>query len=171
MGLSYGYKIIMNYFSALIIVVGVSFCGVAQAGNGSEYSKVASIGGNGVTIRDTESNWFYGANYALSKNESDYSDSETSHHLSAVVGHRIYLDNKKVRRFVDGVVNISHGFSDSDYNSYRVSAVYGIETFIFDEVSIEGSVGVSLDHFDSEGYNTTSFTGPFGRLAMSYYFN
>ncbi len=161
----------MNYFSTLIIVVSVSFCGASQAENGSEYSEVVSIGGNGVTIRDTESNWFYGANYSLSEDDSDYSGSDTSHYLSAVVGHRVYLNNKKVRSFVDGVVNISHQFSDSDYNSYQVSTVYGIETFISDEVSIEGSVGVSLRHFDGEGYNSTSLSGPFGRFSMSYYFN
>jgi len=169
--LSYGYKVIMNYFSTLIIVVSVSFCGVSQAENGSEYSKVVSIGGNGVTIRDTESNWFYGANYSLSEDKSDFNGSDTSHDLSAIVGHRVYLNNKETRSFVDGAISISHNISDSDYTSYRVSTVYGIERFISDEVSIEASVGVALSHFDGETYNSTRLTGPFGRFSMSYYFN
>lgn len=67
----------MNYFSTLIVVIGVSICGVSQAENGREYSSVVSVGGNGVTIRDTDSNWFYGANYSLSENKSDFNGSDT----------------------------------------------------------------------------------------------
>ena len=161
----------MNYFSTLIVAVGVSFCGVSQAEYGNEYSKVASIGGNGVTIRNTDSNWFYGANYYLSEVESDYNGSDTSHELSAIVGHRVYLNNKGIRSFVDGAVNVAHEISDRGHNYYRVSTVYGVESFISDEVSIEGSVGAALSHYDGEGYNSTSLSGPFGRFSMSYYFN
>ena len=84
----------MNYFLTLIVVSSISFCGFSQAENGSGYLKVVSVGGNGVTVRDTESNWFYGADYSLSENDSDYSGSETSHEVSAIVGRRVYLDNK-----------------------------------------------------------------------------
>ncbi len=161
----------MNYFSTLIVAVGVSFCGVSQAEYGNEYSKVVSIGGNGVTIRDTDSNWFYGANYSLSEDDFDSNGSDTTHDLSVIIGHRVYLNNKGVRSFIDGAVNLSHKISDRDYTYYRVSTVYGIESFISDEVGIEGSVGVALSHYDGKGYNSTSLTGPFGRFSMSYYFN
>jgi hypothetical protein len=161
----------MNYFSTLIVVIGVSICGVSQAENGREYSSVVSVGGNGVTIRDTDSNWFYGANYSLSENKSDFNGSDTSHDLSAIVGHRVYLNNKEIRSFVDGAISISHNMSDSDYTSYRVSTEYGIERFISDEVSIEAAVGVALKHFDGDTYSSTTLTGPLGRFSMSYYFN
>jgi len=161
----------MNYFSTLIVAVGISFCEIAQAENGSEYSKVVSIGGNGVTIRDMDSNWFYGANYSLSEDDFDSNGSDTTHDLSVIIGHRVYLNNKGMRSFIDGAVNVSHKISDRDYTYYRVSTVYGIESFISDEVSIEGSVGVALSHYDGKGYNSTSLTGPFGRFSMSYYFN
>ncbi len=161
----------MNYFLTLIVVSSISFCGFSQAENGSEYSKVVSVGGNGVTVRDTESNWFYGAGYSLSENDSDYSGSETSHDVFAIVGHRVYLNNKDIRSFVDGTFSLSHNFSDSERTSYRVSSVYGIERFISDEVSVEASIGVALNHYDSGSYKSTSLSGPLGRFSMSYYFN
>ncbi|EAT13882.1 hypothetical protein HF888_10620 [Bermanella marisrubri] len=161
----------MKYFSALIACVGVSLCGISQAEGDSEYSKVLSIGGNGVTIRDTESNWFYGANYTFSEEDSDYYNSDTSHELSAVIGKRIYLNNEKARSFVDGVVDVSHHFSDSDYSSYRISAVYGLETFISSVVSIEGSVGASIIYADGTSSNYTRLSVPFGRFSLSYYFD
>jgi hypothetical protein len=161
----------MNYFLTLIVVSSISFSGLSQAENGSDYSKVVSVGGNGVTVRDTENNWFYGADYSLTERDSDFSSSETSHSLSGIIGHRVYLNNDEIRSFVDGAFKLSHTFSDSDFTSYKVSGAYGIERFISKEMSVEASIGIALSHDDAESDNFTRVSGPLGRLSMSYYFN
>ena len=155
----------------LLIVFGALFCEFSQAEDGSEYSKVVSIGGNGVTIRDTESNWFFGADYSLSEEDSDFSGSDTSHNLSAIIGKRVYLNNEITQSFIDSSFSISKNISDSDYESYRISTAYGIERFISEAVSVEASIGVALNYYDGETYNSTRLSIPFGKFSMSYYFN
>lgn len=162
----------MKLFSKIAAVaIGISCCGLVQAGDGSDYSKVVSIGGNGVTIRDTESNWFYGFNYSLSEADTDYQGSDTTHDLSVTVGRRFYLNNDDVKSFIDSEFGVLDNLSSTSRRSYRVFTGYGIEAFVSSAMSVGGSVGVSLNRYESEDYNNTSLSGPSGRLFVSYYFN
>ena len=162
---------IMSFISKLVVAVSVSCCGFVQASDIGEYSKVVSVGGEGVTIRDVENNWFYGLNYSLSETDDDYSGSKTEHDLTVIIGQRFYFSDDEIRTFIDGGLSVSHELSDNDARSYRIFTDYGIETFISKAVSIGGSVGLRLSHYDSKGYDNTRLSGPNGKLFMSYYFN
>ncbi len=149
----------MSFISKLVVVVSVSCCGFVQANDMGDYSKVVSVGGDGVTIRHTESNLFYGVNYSISEKDSDYSNRGTEHDLTITIGRRFYLNDNEIRNFIDGGLSISHELSDNDARYYRLFTGYGIEKFISEAISIGGSVGVNLSYYDGRNYNSTSLSG------------
>jgi hypothetical protein len=157
----------------LRFVLGASlfFCGYVQANDSDAYSKVVSVGGNGVTVRHTQSNWLYGINYSLSEADSDYSGSETASDITVIIGRRFYLDNNDVRSFIDSDLRISHDFSDYGANSYGIFTGYGLEQVLSEVISVGGAIGITLHHYDTGNYKSTSLSGPSGRIFVSYYFN
>lgn len=157
----------------LRFVLGASlfFCGYAQANDSDAYSKVVSVGGNGVTVRHTQSNWLYGINYSLSEVDSDYGGSETASDLAVIIGRRFYLDDNNVRSFIDSDLRISHDFSDDGLNSYNFFIGYGLEQVLSEVISVGGAIGINLYHYDGVNHKSTSLSGPSGRIFVSYYFN
>jgi len=140
--------------------------------NNSNFS--VSVGTTGSLrfsiVSENKNRIFVSPYYGFSKYGPKFSSS-TVHTIGTGLGYRYYLNKKSIQSFLEGSTQFTYSISEGeDRKSYRHIILYGMEMFINKKVSIEGGVGVSLQHSNTSDFETLYISVSNTRFAVTYYF-
>ena len=166
----------MKLLTYLLPIILVPFITPSYAEEPVKNEWATSIGTFGLSVRksiSSDSALFLGANYGLSKHDSGYGFSgSTNHRLGIEVGYRSYLMKTDIHRFFDSSFNYTYFKDDNSVNanSRRIAFMYGLEKYISDEFSVEGSAGISIQSYQSSLYGSDHIDLLIAKLAVNYYY-
>lgn len=58
----------------------------------------------------------------------------------------------------------------NDITIYRLKLMYGIENYLTENVSIEGSTGIHIEFIDNDSSDATSLFVPVAKISINYRF-
>lgn len=161
--------------SALLL----SFSSSYAADEGSN-EWVASIGNTGLLIRKPISEHgaiFVGINLTFGDSSYDSGDWIKYRDIFVEAGYRRYLGDNNLKFFIDGSVAYAHPSESSSTNISSSSPVftgfmlaYGVEKYLSNSFSVEGSAGIRIGHTENDTSKHTSISLPAARLAVNYHF-
>jgi hypothetical protein len=159
----------------LMISVAASCFNPLYAADSSGKEWAASIGTGGVSIRNSissNSDLFFGARFYYSKYDNG-PVSSSDHYLGFDAGYRNYLDKSDIRKFIEGSLSYTHmGVQYYPHDQESIRLMYGLESFVSADFSIEGSAGIGFYYYNGDDHyaDTYRVSVPIIKLAVNYYF-
>ena len=140
-----------------------------------QYEWSTSIGTNGLLLRNSlndKHKLFYGVGYSV--NKANFPRNKTTHQaMSLKIGHRYYITQASIKNFLDSSLSYTYftgGENSDDPRDYDLNFLYGLEKFISNEFSLEGSVGLGIQYSEYSSGSAIGLSTPIAKIAINYYF-
>ncbi len=121
-------------------------------------------------LKKNESGMFFGGSYFYTNSDGNVSDLNSVFGVEA--GYRAYTEIADTNKFIDSSIEYISINNDttSDRDIYNLNLRYGVEKYIGEDISVEGSAGVRITAEDYNGGNSTSVFFPAARVSINYRF-